>query len=335
MGQGWFVKHGSETLGPMSRAELVEFVAGAEAGLSTEVRRGVQGQWLHAGSVGGLLQPENGGQDISAKASAGQVAKQPDDGAGINPYQPTALPASDQVMSPDARAGSGLKMTRMGLLTCYYGVCVVLIGVLGACALSVCSFVFISSASFPSGIVWVVTVGLLTVGVSTLGGIAFLVGQVLCVSVPIESGARGYMKVVLSLHVAWLVIAVGGTAVFELMGGMGGPGFIIEELVSSLRVVPEFVGLVCFVTALKKLSLYLELPDLASTASSVRRLVILLGVLGIVFPPAVLFFMETLGIAEWFYVSSAILTALTALVACIRFSNLLVHLARAIPRSWE
>ena len=85
MGQDWFVKDGSEMLGPMSRTELVEFVAGAEAGLSTEVRRGVDGQWLYAGSVVGLMKPEKEEQEISSKASAGLGAKQLDDSAAINP----------------------------------------------------------------------------------------------------------------------------------------------------------------------------------------------------------------------------------------------------------
>ena len=85
MGQDWFVKDGSEMLGPMSRTELVEFVAGAEAGLLTEVRRGVDGQWLYAGSVVGLMKLEKEEQEISSKASAGLGAKQLDDSAAINP----------------------------------------------------------------------------------------------------------------------------------------------------------------------------------------------------------------------------------------------------------
>lgn len=332
MRQDWFVKDGSEMLGPMSRAELVEFVADAEAGLSTEVRRGVDGQWLHAGSVGGLMKPEKEEREISSNASAGLGAKQLDDSAAINPYQPTALRSSDQVVSLQAHAGSGLKMTRIGLLTSYYGVCAVLIGGVGGFALSVCSYFFLSSTGAIFG---VAISGLVAIGASLLGAIAFLVGQVLCLAVPIESGARGYMKIVVSLHVGWLVLAIGGTALFESMGGMGRLAFLVETLFSSLWLVPEFVGLICLVTALKKLSLYLELPDLASAASSVRRLVILLGVMGLVSIPAASLVLRSAGISGLFSLSLVLLTSLIALVTLVRFSGLLVRLARAIPRDWE
>ena len=49
------------------------------------MRRGVDGQWLYAGSVGGLMKPEKEEQEISSKASAGLGAKQLDDSAAINP----------------------------------------------------------------------------------------------------------------------------------------------------------------------------------------------------------------------------------------------------------
>jgi hypothetical protein len=177
----------------------------------------------------------------------------------------------------------------------------------------------------------------LSVVLLLIGGIAFLVGQVLCLAVPIDSGARGLMKVVFSLHIVSLVLAFNGVGFFEFtwfeLGDRFREEMLAKVLFSVLQMSLSVVGFVCFMAGLKKLALYLEQSDLASAATAVRQLGIALG--GILLSALVGFSLVSgvAGVAgEWAVVAVGMMTGITALIALGRFSSLLVRLGRAIAK---
>ena len=87
-----------------------------------------------------------------------------------------------------------------------------------------------------------------------------------------------------------------------------------------------------FLRFLKQLALYLGNLELASAASSVQWWVIGLAVLSVVFPPIV-FVLATSGVfSSWFLGVALLVTALVALITFIRFTNLILRVARAIPK---
>ncbi len=359
----WYVRRNSEILGPIADRKLKRHVAEARIDKETEVRLGTAGQWVKAGTVEGLFdvtyplenppQLRGGSTDFTAHdernteaggTNSGQAGRSGDSVAPIslkpsaddmasNPYRPSLLVGEGQLPLPHG-GENGLRMTRAGLLTCYYGVCVVLLGVIGGTVIGFGVGLSMNNANsqYVSYTMLFAAVGVL-VGICFVGGsIALVVGQVLCLAVPVGSGCRGPLKIVLSMHGVWFAFAIGVPVMAEVTGFSGGLNFLGGELLSSLRLLPEIVGLVCFVIFLKKLAFYLGEFDLVSAASSSVRWVIVSAVLALVFPPVLLVLTMSGIFRSWIYIAALVITFLVMLITVIRCASLIVRIARAIPK---
>lgn len=380
----WYVRRNGRISGPITEDEIRELAASGQISNETQVRADVDGPWVQASAVEGLLdaasslssQPilagnstdvaahEDGTNDVqdpdvqsgdvqsgdagdmkagsagstrmqhaadvaTQSPSASETLTSGEENISVNPYQPASLLAEEQLALP-VHPAQGLKTTRTGLLTCYYGICLVLLSGIGVfvIGLGIAGFLAQSSSILPVGVVLVALAGL----GSLVGGLAFLVGQVLCLTVPVASGGRRYLKITLSMHVIWLVLSVGLPALAGVAGGLGGMNLLGGEILSGLQLLPQVVGVVFFLRFLKQLALYLGNLELASAASSVQWWVIGLAVLSVVVPPFV-FFLTMSGVFSSGFLGVALLvTALVALITFIRFANLIVRLARAIPK---
>ena len=359
--EDWYVRRNGETLGPIAVTKLKGLAADSQIGAETEVRLGTDGQWVQASTVEGLFDAmypspnhpilagdsidvavndiegsEGGsGESSQAKASGDSATLSPltpgAANAAGNPYQPSALPL-EQHKALQVDYEQGLRMTRAGLLTCYYGICSMLLGVIGSVLVVLVLSVAVLSSQGTSPAMLLAST-LFFCGVVSMGGtIVFLVGQIMCLAVPVASDARGYVMVALAMHIVWLILAVVGATFFFDVNNAGGVGFESGQIFSILCQVSELVGFVCFVAFLKKIALYLGQLDLASAAQSVMRLVIGVGVIFLVLPLLVFVFATAGFVREWFSVGIALIAALSMLVALIRFANLLVRVARAIPK---
>lgn len=385
----WYVRRNGRISGPITEDKIRELAASGQISNETQVRADVDGPWVQASAVEGLLdaassipsQPilagnstdvaaqEDGTNDVQdtdvqiadAQNADAQSADARDMKAGSagsrrtqhaadvatqspstsetltpgeenisgNPYQPASLLAEEQVALP-VHAEQGLKTTRTGLLTCYYGICLVLLSGIGVFVIGMgaAGFLAQSSSILPVGILLVALAGL----GSLVGGLAFLVGQVLCLTVPVASGGRRYLKITLSMHVIWLVLSVGLPALAGVAEGLGGMNLLGGEILSGLPLLAQVVGVVFFVLFLKQLALYLGSLELASAASTVQWWVIGLAVLSVVFPPMVFVLTMSGVVSSWFLGVALLVTALVALITFIRFANLIVRVARAIPK---
>jgi len=250
----WYVRRNGRISGPITEDKIRELAASGQISNETHVRADVDGPWVQASAVEGLLdsassissQPilagnstdvaahEDGTNDVQAPdaqnadaqnadaqsgdAQSGDAREMKAGSAGStriqqaadvatqspsaletltsgeenisgNPYQPASLLAEEQVAWP-VHPAQGLKTTRTGLLTCYYGICLVLLSGIGAfvIGLGAAGFLAQSGSILPVGFVLVAFAGL----GSLVGGLAFLVGQVLCLTVPVASGGRRY-----------------------------------------------------------------------------------------------------------------------------------------------
>ena len=395
----WYVRRNGRISGPITEDKIRELAASGQISNETQVRADVDGPWVQASAVEGLLdaassipsQPilagnstdvaaqEDGTNDVQdtdaqnadaqnadaqiadAQNADAQSADARDMKAGSagsrrtqhaadlatqspstsetltpgeenisgNPYQPASLLAEEQVALP-VHAEQGLKTTRTGLLTCYYGICLVLLSGIGVFVIGMgaAGFLAQNSSILPVGIVVVALAGL----GSLVGGLAFLVGQVLCLTVPVASGGRRYLKITLSMHVIWLVLSVGLPALADVAEGLGGMNLLGGDILSGLPLLAQVVGVVFFLLFLKQLALYLGSLELASAASTVQWWVIGLAVLSVVFPPMVFALTMSGVVSSWFLGVALLVTALVALITFIRFANLIVRVARAIPK---
>ena len=284
---------------------------------------------MKAGSAGSTRMQH--AADLATQSpSASETLTSGEENISGNPYRPASLLAEEQVALP-VHPAQGLKTTRTGLLTCYYGICLVLLSGIGVFVIGLGAAGFIAQSNSNLGVgVGVVLVALAGLG-SLVGGLVFLVGQVLCLTVPVASGGRRYLKITLSMHVIWLVLTVGLSALAGVAGGLGGMN-LLGEISSGLQLLPQVVGVVFFLRFLKQLALYLGNLELASAASSVQWWVIGLAVLSVVFSPMVIVLAKSGVFSSWFLGVALLVTALVALITFIRFANLILRVARAIPK---
>lgn len=346
MGQDWLVKDGEENLGPFSNVEFKQLAVDGKVRPETEVRLGLEGHWVRAGSVEGLLSEvvrefeepiadqsvqlvssSDSRHSISGGANTADESDNPvalarTTNSADNPYQPTVLSEEEHVVLRESGDG-GLRVTRVGLLTCYYSICVLLI-----CGISTVVLpMLLGRMTSPNSSI--LSIGILLMGLAFVwlgGGLAFVVGQVMCLFCPRDSGAKGYVKGALSMHLVWLLLTV--------LGGVGLLGDVSSVFVLGFATLTQLsitVGGICFLLFLKKFALFMGQFDLASTASSVIKMSIVLVLGALVYPYGILFVMAGGGIS-WMILAGTLVFMLIGLIVFIRSANLMVRLARAIPR---
>lgn len=251
-----------------------------------------------------------------------------------NPYQPPET--IDSVGQPPTSEVNWLELrtTRSGLFAVYYGICAILLGagggMIGGLIGGAMDMPFIAVSS----------VVLLLVGI--LGGsLSMLVGQIMCLTVPSRSGAKGFVQAAVGLQVfSFLLGVVGFVLAFYFVASPnpgGGPPIAMILSSNALALLNGVLGLVsfvCFLYFLRNTARFINRPDLEGSATSVLRLVATLVVLYFVVIGLMIF--ATIGLGASMGILMVILVlgvAILALVTFLKYANLVVYLARAIPTS--
>ncbi len=241
-----------------------------------------------------------------------------------NPFSPpaAAIEVSSVVENVDF---TGLAGTRTGLTIVYYSICIILLtAILGVLAMVV------SGPAFP-------LVGAIVAVCGFFGGsLGILIGQLYCLGVPQESGAKGLIRTAVFLQASCIAISVGS----QLIGLVApGNGMVLLQVVSLLgSMVNLILGLasfLCFLRFLKKLAIHMRRRDLSKSASTVLKLVIVVVAIYLVFVAVLVTrFGFALGkppvVGPLAMGLAGLLLVLMFLVALIRYANLVIYLARAI-----
>jgi hypothetical protein len=216
-----------------------------------------------------------------------------------NPY---AAPRSDPQVAPEFEgsilSSPGIRRTATGLGLVYYGIMLILTLFILALAIVVLK-ADARQAFFPG-----VPLGLAVIGAALM----MFVGQVLCIAVPSESGARGLILGCVILNVVSFVVSV---ATSPAIGEGGGGGNLLG-----------MTGALLFILFLRKLSHYIGRDDLGARAG--RVLVLFLVSAGAV---AVGVFMAVARVS-----TSPLLFALGGVLALVTFV-LYVNLINAVRRA--
>ncbi len=339
MSQHWYIKHNGKVLGPVDSNKLRQLAGAAKIEAATEVRLGDAGEWVAASKVKGLIASEESPPLPPSPQHVASTLADPDaldrsdainrpQTEPINPYQTPAF-NEDEMPIPPTPGTQGLKTTRTGLFAIYYGICAVLLALVGGFLLAVLG------ASMGVGMA-VAAIGVLA-GLAVLGGyVSIFVGQILCLTVPQESGGKGYVQIAVAMQALSILLAVGGGIT---MGVMETSGSVDPSLTDAGSSVLNFVnsllgiiGYICFLYFMKHVALFIGRHDLASSSSDVMKMIIACAVM--------LFVVPFIGVVGAFFVGGmslvlfgvlSLVLLITLLITFIRYANLVGYLARAIP----
>lgn len=343
MSQSWYAKHNGKIVGPITSAQLKQLVGSGKINAETDVRLGDDGKWMHASSVKGLLQKTNPQQQHSSlpPARSTNLKTSPPEKPGTikraqpeaaNPYQ---SPAFSEAERPDPPAANTrrLKTTRAGLYTVYYGICAVLFAIGVGILLGILG----DSIGIP---VLMILAEVVAIAAGFGGSIAILVGQILCLTVPRESGGKGHVQIAVAIQASSILLAIGSqvtTAMMLASGSVDPTLFLIGSIILGIvNYVMVLVGYVCFLYFIKNLALYIGRTDLASSSSTVMKLMIAVAAMLFVFPVmAILLSIAVPAIGRLGGIGIMLIMliiAITLLITFIRYANLVGYLARAIPK---
>ncbi|MCO6043976.1 hypothetical protein NG895_08655 [Aeoliella sp. ICT_H6.2] len=224
---------------------------------------------------------------------------------------PFASPQTDAVARPEvvwaAEQPEALRKVKLGLTLVYIGICGMLL----------CVAVLAPLLMFSLGASRIELVALLGLAVLVFS-VVMLVGQIFCIAVPAESGARPFAISAVVLEVVCLLAMVLGT-IATVVGMLATVGAIGQALANVGSVT-------CFLLFLRKVAQYIERPDIAARAMRalivgvLSTIAIAVGAMGPFAPPTQ---GEFLG---WL----AILGMLGALVAFVMYANTVTYLRKAI-----
>ena len=244
-----------------------------------------------------------------------------------NPYQPPETTEVASALPMEVHPGA-LRKTRVGLFSVYYGICAVLLGVV------VGMLVMFAGG----GVAWMgILAAILLIGGVFGGSLAILAGQIMCLTVPQESGARSYVQTTVALQ--GLSIVLGFVSMAAVMfAGVSGNGDatsmvgITSNVVSVINGILGLASSICFVLFLKKLAQHIRRVDLASSASTILKMVVAVVAIYFIMLSS-LVSAVFLGGGEFGLVIGifALVFLVLALATFIKYANLVLYLARAIP----
>lgn len=234
-----------------------------------------------------------------------------------DPQNPYASPHSDA--SPPAEglgdilSAPGLQRTATGLGFVYYGIMIMLVMILVMMGV----MVFLLSAQDPrQGMATLQSPLFIIAGVGAiLGTLLMFIGQVLCLAVPPQSGARGLIVGTVILQVIGFVISLAWGYVGNMPAEKGKPGNLLGMIAAIL-----------FILFLRKVSKYIERPDLAARAGNI--LGIILAIAGLLVMGGILMVARA-AFAPLFMAVGGLLM----LVVFVMYVNLLNALRKAL-RGW-
>ncbi|MEM8670511.1 MAG: hypothetical protein AAGG48_23500 [Planctomycetota bacterium] len=244
----------------------------------------------------------------------------------VNPYQ-APVTASGIGAIPTTVDPSGLRMTRLGLFSIYYGICAILFAFIFGVLFGVVAGVMELEVAALAGIGLLAIVG--------LGGyLATLVGQVMCITVPRESGSKGFALSSVCLQAASILVGIGGFVATLFLINTSVPAWVevSSSLLSLVNTVLSLIGYACFLFFLKHLSLHIDRPDLAASSLTVFKLMVFCSASVLVLPFVAGFTafvsagaMAAVGILMLIWL-------LVVLITFVKYANIVVYVARAIPK---
>jgi hypothetical protein len=200
----------------------------------------------------------------------------------VNPY---ASPLAETMQMP-ASAGAevaspALRRTGVGLTLVYYGILLILLTIIGLFF----SVIFLRMGPLfkngqpliPGGLPDNFTIIILVGGISSLVGcLLMFAGQIVCLAVPSESGAKGFIIAVIILQIVSIVQS------FSSVILQFAPNLKIPEPVSIILNFTGLVGTILFVLFLRKLSEYIGRMDFMDKARNILVLLLFLFAVGAV-----------------------------------------------------
>ena len=250
----------------------------------------------------------------------------------LNPYQtPASVQSSFQpsgMVDPER-----LKTTRVGLYMVYYGIVALLLGGI--------LMPILFGVAAATGVQALAVVGAIGLMLAMFGGaLAMFVGQICCLTVPEDSGARTMIIITVVIQAVGFLVSMGAgvfVAIEAANGNVQQPGEVGP--VNAVQMIGGILGMASFLTFvnfLRKLNLYIQQEDLADKASSIFRWIIGLFIAYFVMIVAVIAFGVVgqnggafAGIAG-IAMCGGLGILLAGLVVFIRYANLLVYTAKAI-----
>lgn len=226
----------------------------------------------------------------------------------INPY---ASPEVEEKLSSGAlwarETSPSLRQTGLGLTLIYIGIIVLLL------SLMVMFFGGMALAAVGPGAM-VAVFGMATFAI-IIAFVLMFVGPLVCMAVPAETGAKGFLI---------------GSVVFQLAN----LGFVIASIFISLPIattpvmggavqVMGPIGFLLFVMFLKKLSQYIGRDDLARSAQTILVGILVIIGLGVVMAVGLMGGVPILGLL-------GIVVALGALILFVMYANLVNSLRKAL-----
>ncbi len=231
-----------------------------------------------------------------------------------NPY---ASPQSDFAAAGQAwmRDQSGqLRSVYIGLSLCYWGIVLMLLGLLVGAAGGL-------AAGMIAGPGASMILGFAGIGMAIVGAILSFVGPFFCLTVPAESGAKGFIIASVILQLGNFFITPALTLV-DLPGFSGFTGTLASPLIS-------FAGIMAFILFMQRLSSFIGRGELVARTNRV-----LVG--------AGLVFVSWMGIIGYAVVGRAEgfglfvpLLGLAALVVFVMYANLLNDLRKHVKQQGE
>jgi hypothetical protein len=227
-----------------------------------------------------------------------------------DPMNPYAAPQVEVTLAPGAqwmRSGSvSLRQTYWGLSLIYYGIILILLAII--------SMFPVMSLLGPRG-GNLELLGILMIGINLTflaGAILIFIGQLVCLAVPAETGAKGFIVAA----VGFQVINIGASIVQTVMPGVFSPlGALGVGLLGLL-------GYVFFILFLRKLGEYIGRLDFVQRAMNILYGMILIIVVGVV-----------AGGAVWFHPIFGLLilaVAIGGLIVFVMYVNLINALRKAL-----
>lgn len=247
----------------------------------------------------------------------------------VNPYaSPATIATGDQ--GDITLSWQELRTTRTGLLSMYYGICATL-------AASIGFFIF-ALVGAAIGLTFLPALFGLVAGFG--GYVATLIGQLLCLTVPVASGCRRYAQLSVCLHILAVALSI-SSSLYLLNPSLESGGAQttsrtasgIANLLATLSPLATMASIILFLFFLKKLCLYIKRDDLSKRAAKIiqRLSIILLWIVGLsIYQIRPLFNFLTAEVNTMIVAGSMVLVVVTSFATFIIFANLLSYVGRAI-----
>jgi hypothetical protein len=234
-----------------------------------------------------------------------------------NPYaSPHTDPQLPMGTEGSPLASPGLQRTATGLGLIYYGILLLLLGIV----IGMIAGIVVAVNGLKGNIVLFPLV--LAGGGAFLGSLMMFIGQIVCLAVPPESGARGLIIGTVVLHAAGFVISFAAGFSSAQAQAQAGPG-AASQVNGGAGNLLGFIAAILFILFLRKVSQYIDRPDLASRASNILRLMLVIVAL---FVMAGILVAAKAAFAPLFMFVGAV----AALVMFVMYVNLINSLRKAL-----